>query len=47
VDDKMTLRFPSAGPGEALVRRNGEQAELLLPVKFAGHTAQIVEEIIW
>jgi cytochrome c2 len=47
VDDKMTLRFPSAGPGEALVRRNGEQAELLLPVKFANHTAQIVEEIIW
>lgn len=47
VDDQMTLRFAGSGAGEAIVRRNGEQAELLLPVKFAGNAAQIVEEIIW
>lgn len=47
VDDKLTLRFPAAALGEALLRRSGEQAELLLPVKFKGNEAQIVEEFIW
>ena len=44
IEDKLTLKFPGA---KASVRRNGDKAELLVPVIFSGNQAQLVEEFSW
>jgi hypothetical protein len=44
IEDKLTLKFPGV---KASVRRNGDKAELLVPVIFSGNQAQLVEEFSW
>jgi mono/diheme cytochrome c family protein len=44
IDEKLRLKFPGAHP---VVRQSEGQAELLVPVEFAGSEAKLVEEISW
>jgi hypothetical protein len=44
LDEKVTMKFPNAKP---LLRGNGQDRELIVPVEFTGENAQLVEEIIW
>lgn len=44
VDETLKLKFPGAKP---IIRGSGENAELLVPLKFTGSDAKLVEEITW
>lgn len=47
VDGKLSLKFKIQGGAKPLIRQNGGQSELLVPVQFQGNEARLVEEIIW
>ena len=40
----LRLKFPGAKP---VIRNSEGQAELLVPITFAGKEAKLVEEITW
>lgn len=46
VDGKVKIKFTST-PGKPVARKANGRAELLVPVKFTGRKAEIVEEIVW
>ncbi|MDB6029866.1 MAG: cytochrome c1 [Verrucomicrobiales bacterium] len=41
------VRFKLQSAAKPVIRRNGDSAELLVPVQFNGAEAKLVEEIIW
>jgi mono/diheme cytochrome c family protein len=46
-DGKVKLRFDVPGGAAPVVRQSGNNAELLVPIKFSGNSAQLTEEIVW
>jgi len=46
-DGKLRLQFKLPTGSKPLIRQSGGHSELLVPVRFEGKTAQIVEEITW
>jgi hypothetical protein len=44
LDRRVALKFPGESP---ILRAGANPKELLLPVKFSGDKAQIVEDIVW
>lgn len=47
VDGNLTLKLGASGGAQPVVRELNGQSELLVPVKFEGNEARIVEELIW
>ena len=47
VDDRLELRFELSGPDRPTIREQNGMRELLVPVRFQGGRARIVEEFVW
>jgi hypothetical protein len=46
VDNKLTVKFSDLA-AQPVIRQSGGRSELLVPVRFNGDRARIVEEIVW
>ena len=46
IDGTLRMRL-EAGAGKPVVRKQGNQMELIVPVKFEGGQAKVVQEFAW